>query len=160
MEREKFMQTLTRLLSINGVSTNKMLTELGLNRSFVGDIVKRGSTPSIDSMLDISDYLGVSVYDLVGRSPPGGGALTDDERILLKRYCGLDDRGKEALLGVALAELTRVEARQQLKVHTNEEKGGGGQAPSLVHPETSETATLKRRKSAPKAEAPKSQKAE
>jgi transcriptional regulator with XRE-family HTH domain len=44
-----------------------MIQDLDLSKSFIQNLTKRGSKPSIETMEKIADYLGVSIDYLVGK---------------------------------------------------------------------------------------------
>lgn len=55
-----FVDTIDRLLREQGVSRNKMLTDLGLNKNSMVDWSKRKTIPKATTVLKIADYLNVS----------------------------------------------------------------------------------------------------
>lgn len=61
-------KAIVRILETCGVSANKMLVDIGLNRSLLLDMERKGSIPSADKLGLIADYLDVSVDYLLGRT--------------------------------------------------------------------------------------------
>ena len=55
------------LLKSQGLSKNKFLSIVGLNKS-IFDNMKKGQIPSVDKIHTIADYLGCSVDYLLGRT--------------------------------------------------------------------------------------------
>ncbi len=45
-----------------------MLEDCGLNKNVISTMLSRGSMPKADNLAKIADYLGVSVYYLLGRT--------------------------------------------------------------------------------------------
>ena len=52
-----------------GISNNKLLTDLGLNKSSILNWEKRGTIPSGETLQKIADYFDVSVDYLLGKGP-------------------------------------------------------------------------------------------
>ena len=54
-------------LKKNSKTITNMITDLNLSKSFMQNLIQRGSKPSIETMENIAKYLGVSIDYLVGR---------------------------------------------------------------------------------------------
>lgn len=67
MHTNILITSISRLCDQHGISINKMLQDVGLNKSLV-DNLKKGSMPSIDKITKIADYFGVTVDYLLGKS--------------------------------------------------------------------------------------------
>lgn len=84
------IERITKILDDRKISKNKMLTDLGLAKNSFNNWVSRGTSPSIEAMRKIANYLCVSVdYLLTGtekETPP-----TDEqwERDLINDVSGL-----------------------------------------------------------------------
>lgn len=63
-----FIETLKKLMLDKRISNNKLLTDLGLNKSSILNWEKRGTIPNGETLQKIADYLGVSVDYLLGRT--------------------------------------------------------------------------------------------
>lgn len=98
-----FITVLEGLLHEKGITTSKMLADLGMNKSSVLNWKTRGTVPSGATLQKIADYFGVSVDYLLGKteqkekSPSvsdeeikfalfGGGEITDEMWEEVKRY--------------------------------------------------------------------------
>lgn len=67
MHTNTLITSISRLCDQHGISINKMLQDVGLNKSLV-DNLKKGSMPSIDKITKIADYFGVTVDYLLGKT--------------------------------------------------------------------------------------------
>lgn len=72
-------------------------------------------TPGIDKIIALADYFGISIDELIGRTPP---EMTKSERMLFDLLDQLNDYGK----GAALAMLQGLANQPEYKKgHTSEE---------------------------------------
>ena len=63
-----FLQRLNGLIASHGITKNRFLMELGLNRNAFNNWEYRGTVPSGDTLAKIADYFGVTVDYLLGRT--------------------------------------------------------------------------------------------
>lgn len=63
-----FIEILKKLMHDKGISNNKLLTDLGLNKSSILNWEKRGTIPSGETLQKIADYFNVSVDYLLGNT--------------------------------------------------------------------------------------------
>lgn len=63
-----FIERTLDLIKKNGITKNKLLTDLQLSKNSFVDWQKRGNTPSADVALKIADYFGVPLDYLMGRT--------------------------------------------------------------------------------------------
>lgn len=85
---QTLIENITALCKEKGISINQMVSEAGVNKSFV-DNLKKGSSPSVDKLLLIAQYFCVSIDYLVGLTPntPSITILPSlDEQQLLEAY--------------------------------------------------------------------------
>lgn len=61
-----FLQRLSALIDANGITKNKLFTDLGINKNSFVDWEKRNTIPSGDILLRIANYFNVSVDYLLG----------------------------------------------------------------------------------------------
>lgn len=81
-----FIEILKKLMRDKGVSNNKLLTDLGLNKSSILNWEKRGTIPSGETLEMIADYFDVSVDYLLGKTDdptPSGTEMTEEEKNIL-----------------------------------------------------------------------------
>ena len=69
-----FLDRITEMVRAKGITKNKLLADLGLNKSSFFDWERRGTVPGGDTVAKIADYFHVSTDYLLGR--------TDDPRPL------------------------------------------------------------------------------
>ncbi len=108
-----FLQRLIELIERNGITRNKLLADLGLNKSSFFDWERRGTTPSGEVIAKIADYFHVSTDYLLGRTdipdmahPLGvSNELPPDEARLLAAYRRADDHARQ-MVDLALKPFT------------------------------------------------------
>ena len=87
---QALIEKITMLCKKKGVSVNQMVTEVGVNKSLV-DNLKKGSLPSVDKLLLVARYFGVSVDFLLGNENKEPTVLpvpdqTPEEILLLQQW--------------------------------------------------------------------------
>lgn len=63
---EKFIQNVEVLCKIRQTSPTKACIESGLSRSFLTDIKNKSSSPRVDNIQKLAQYLGVTTSELIG----------------------------------------------------------------------------------------------
>lgn len=103
---KQLSQNIEQYLTYHRLTANKVLTEAGLGKNTI-DNMKKGSMPSVDKVLTIAEYLGVSVDFLLGRTPipdvnseykgkaPDGISIRS---VIIERVKSLSDHQAELLL--------------------------------------------------------------
>lgn len=86
-----FIEILKKLMHDKGISNNKLLTDLGLNKSSILNWEKRGTIPSGETLNKLADYFGVSVDYLLGKSYSEHEEITQQEKELLKMLKQLNE---------------------------------------------------------------------
>lgn len=66
MDALEFVQNIKKYCSIKGVKPTVACRESGVGTSFINNIEKRGSMPSIEKVQMLAEYLGVTTSDLLG----------------------------------------------------------------------------------------------
>lgn len=98
-----FLQRVLGLLESTGISKNKLVTTLGINKNSFVDWENRGNIPSGDVVANIADYFHVSTDYLLGRtddpSPAGMAKKPSPLRsALLGNFDQLNQEGQERLV--------------------------------------------------------------
>lgn len=98
-----FLQRLLGLIDSNGISRNKLLTDLGINKSAIFAWENRGTIPSGEIIAKLADYFHVSTDYLLGRTddpnPAGAGEESSALRSsLLHNFGQLNQEGQEKLV--------------------------------------------------------------
>lgn len=103
-----FLERIAALISSRGITRNKLLHDLGLDKSSFSNWEKRGTIPSGDVVAKIADYFGVTTDYLLGRTDQketptsgDGDGLNDMERELITLYRELNQEGQDLLLDTA-----------------------------------------------------------
>lgn len=65
---QEIKELIVSLLQTKNITSNKMLSDIGYNVSFITDMQRRGHVPAADKLGAIADYLDVSVDYLLGRT--------------------------------------------------------------------------------------------
>lgn len=110
MNVDFFVENVKSYCRVKGVSPSRACIESGAGKSLM-DNVKRGRVPSVDSVQLLASYLGVTVSDLLGETPPEEQArtafaehlgkaakesiATAEEQQLLEGYRSLNPQGQE-----------------------------------------------------------------
>lgn len=66
MDALEFVQNIKKYCSIKGVKPTVACRESGVGTSFINNIERRGSMPSIEKVQMLAEYLGVTTSDLLG----------------------------------------------------------------------------------------------
>lgn len=105
-----FLQRVTELIDSHGITRNKLLTEIGLNKNSFVVWENRGTVPGGNTLSKLADYFHVSTDYLLGRTdnpqPVGGRAesnpqpvsdLTAEEMDMVEAYRAADDRARQVV---------------------------------------------------------------
>ena len=68
MDNVQFTSTIQLLCKSNGITISTLLDSCSLRKSFIYDVEKRNSKPSVEIIEAIADYLNCSVDYLLGRA--------------------------------------------------------------------------------------------
>lgn len=96
-----FLQRVTELIDSHGITRNKLLTEIGLNKNSFVVWENRGTVPGGNTLSKLADYFHVSTDYLLGRTDSkeplekGGGPLW---ATLLDNFDQLNQEGQEKLV--------------------------------------------------------------
>ena len=93
MQSQQLSTNIKKVCADNNVTVKALLDACGMNKGSIYDLEKRGAFPSVDKIVKIADYLGVSVDYLLGRSD-----ISDDVVPLLNIYSKLSAVDKAKLL--------------------------------------------------------------
>mgnify|MGYP002543170503 FL=1 len=102
-----FIEILKKLMHDKGISNNKLLTDLGLNKSSILNWEKRGTIPSGETLEMIADYFDVSVDYLLGKTPsPEREDIPEDEKRLRELLSQMSEEQLKTALKIisAIAE--------------------------------------------------------
>lgn len=104
MDIQFFVQNIKNLLDSRGISYSRAGRESGAGEDFIRNIDRKSSSPSIDKVKKMADYLGVTVNDLIGEEKaPGARDSPEPEGLdeLCRVYRSFNDEGREKLLDYA-----------------------------------------------------------
>lgn len=86
-----FVDTIDGLLKEKGISRNKMLTDLHLNKNSMVDWNKRGTIPKANVVSEIAEYLGVQITELLeGSDNPETFAKFSEKLLFAMKTAGID----------------------------------------------------------------------
>lgn len=77
MDALEFVQNIKKYCSLKGVKPTVACRESGVGTSFINNIEKRGSMPSVEKVQLLADYLGVTTSELLGETKKP--TVKDDE---------------------------------------------------------------------------------
>lgn len=105
MDIQDFVQNVKRILDERKISYSRAGKESGAGIDFIRNMDRKGSWPSTEKILQMSDYLGVSVSELLGEkkepTPEDGSGLDAEHNELISLY----DAASPVLRAAALAVL-------------------------------------------------------
>lgn len=86
MDALEFVQNIKKYCALKGVRPTVACRESGVGTSFINNIEKRGSMPSVEKVQLLADYLGVTTSELLGEKiEPGSDAGPPSENELIFR---------------------------------------------------------------------------
>lgn len=101
MDKDLLIQNIVTYARAKGESMSHACIAAGAGKSFISDI-KRGRMPSLSKFVDLAEYLGISMSDLVGDTVSNSDTQTSEEsRKLLELLSQLNEEGREKLLEYA-----------------------------------------------------------
>lgn len=112
---------LFEILERKGISGSQLAAGIGVSTGNIFDWKSGRSTPKLEAICKIADYLGCSTDYLLGRTSEqsfSSADITADEKKLISYYNSLNDEGKEKALE-RLEEMTaldRYKKRDELDV--------------------------------------------
>jgi transcriptional regulator with XRE-family HTH domain len=112
-----FISILDKEIERMGITRNKMLNELGLNRNSFGNWLNRGNIPSGDEIAKMAKYFNVSTDYLLGNDSSGTVTPASKAQVKLAIFgtSDIDDETyEEALIQAQTAKLIR-EQRNRAK---------------------------------------------
>ncbi|WP_297201418.1 helix-turn-helix domain-containing protein [uncultured Flavonifractor sp.] len=109
MDAFEFVQNIKKYCSIKGVKPTVACRESGVGTSFINNIEKRGSMPSIEKVQMLAEYLGVTVSELLGEKPPTGQLASGQEMEFARLFAQLSS-DQQALV---LAQLQGIVAAKE-----------------------------------------------
>ena len=111
-----FYQRLNLICKSKGTTVTAMVKELGLSTANLSNW-KNGRLPKTEIAFRIANYLGVSVYELMGendkKNSPDEPKLTEGEKIWLDLYHQLSNETRTVLVNMANAFESLPEDRQK-----------------------------------------------
>ena len=111
-----FYQRLNLICKSKGTTVTTMVKELGLSTANLSNW-KNGRLPKTEIAFRIANYLGVSVYELMGendkKNSPDEPKLTEGEKIWLDLYHQLSNETRTVLVNMANAFESLPEDRQK-----------------------------------------------
>ena len=112
--QETWKSRIEHLISERGTNRNAVSTAIGRNRTYIRDVLDRGTVPSIDSAIAIAQSLGVTVGYLVGETTDKNGLGLDYLANLIEDTEARERAINEVrgyLKGVARDSLQKADAR-------------------------------------------------
>ena len=88
MDALEFVQNIKKYCNLKGVKPTVACRESRVGTSFINNIEKRGSMPSVEKVQLLADYLGVTTSELLGEKKPTvqDDGLTEAEQALMDLF--------------------------------------------------------------------------
>ena len=98
-----FVEITLTLCKEKGISKNKLLLDLGLNKNSFVNWQTRGSIPNAETLSRIADYFGVTSDYLLGKTderkkPSPAMVLTEREKAILEIFRSLPEEKQDKLI--------------------------------------------------------------
>lgn len=94
------LNKIDELRKAKGWSMNRLAVEAELTQSTIAHMFSRGTTPSLQTLLNICDAFGISAAQFFSEETEPE-YLSADEKELLNNYRRLDEKQKEAIKNIA-----------------------------------------------------------
>ena len=115
-----FQHTLNAYMNSRNISNYKMSKDTGISDSLIGYWRSGKRKPTLDNLIILSNYLGVSIDELVKDMKPTSilldDDLTSDEKEFFQNYKKLDSRGRHRVHTVIYEELDRMEQSEKSSI--------------------------------------------
>ena len=92
-----FMNVIDRRLKEMGDNRNNMLTKLGFSRALLRATETRDTFPSVVNIVDIANYIGVSVGTLLGTDKNTPDYIPDDIRVMVTMLLKIPEKDRKML---------------------------------------------------------------
>lgn len=89
MDALEFVQNIKKYCGLKGVKPTVACRESGVGTSFINNIEKRGSMPSVEKVQLLADYLGITTSELLGEAKKPtvqDDGLTEAEQALMDLF--------------------------------------------------------------------------
>lgn len=105
MDKELFVQNIKRFCQLRGVKPTVACRESGVGTSFINNIEVKGTSPSVEKVQLLADYLGVTTSELLGEpvkaAPDADIGLNDFTYAMQNEARELTEADKALLLSMA-----------------------------------------------------------
>lgn len=106
MDALNFVQNIKKFCELKGVKPTVACRESGVGTSFINNIEKRGSMPSVEKVQLLADYLGITTSELLGeKTEPTvqDDGLSDGEQALLSLFRQLTPEQQDMVIRMVQA---------------------------------------------------------
>lgn len=90
MDVQVFVQNVKRLLDERGISYSRAGTESGAGIDFVRNMERKGTEPSIGKVIQMADYLNVTINELLGEKKEPASVPKDETKLNTIKIAGRD----------------------------------------------------------------------
>lgn len=115
-----FHEALDNYMNSHRISNYKMSKDTGISDSLIGYWRSGKRSPTLENLIIISDYLGVTIDSLIrgnnNNSKKLDISLNEDEDELLETYRKLDRRGRHRIHTIIYEEIDRMKAQKDTEV--------------------------------------------
>lgn len=106
MDALEFVQNIKKYCGIKGVKPTVACRESGVGTSFINNIEKRGSMPSVEKVQLLADYLGVTTSELLGEKKEPtvqDDGLSEAEQALMDQFRQLTPEQQDMVIRMVQA---------------------------------------------------------
>lgn len=121
MDKEYFVKKVEYLCLQKGVKPTNACIDAGIGSGFMSDIKNRARIPSIDKFEKLAAYLGTTVSDLIGETPPDTPQFPEHPYLVL-RYDLLSEEDQQDVMDFIEYKVTQAAKKEAKK--RSEETGG------------------------------------
>lgn len=102
MEVEKFVQNVKNLCALKGIKPTVACDESGAGKNLLGQLIHRGTIPSVERVQLLAQYLGVTTSELLGEVPRPAD-ISAPAMQFVKLYLSLPAEVREQIAAAMLA---------------------------------------------------------
>ena len=102
MEVEKFVQNVKNLCALKGIKPTVACDESGAGKNLLGQLIHRGTIPSVERVQLLAQYLGVTTSELLGEVPSPAD-ISAPAMQFVKLYLSLPAEVREQIAAAMLA---------------------------------------------------------
>lgn len=125
MEVEKFVQNVKNLCALKGIKPTVACDESGAGKNLLGQLIHRGTIPSVERVQLLAQYLGVTTSELLGEVPSPAD-ISAPAMQFVKLYLSLPAELREQIAAAMLAAKEHLKNNSEIDYVVDPATGSGG----------------------------------